>query len=83
MRELPPNGEKMAEKIKKAITFASMLKGTLYANRNVLYDMHPPTGFVHRVDEKNELIMELSPILMNSAVSCVFVYGTPGTGKVV
>ncbi len=44
--------------------------------------MHPPSGeFLHRLEQKNELVMELSPILMNSVVPCVFVYGPPGTGK--
>ncbi|MBT7929720.1 AAA family ATPase, partial [Candidatus Peregrinibacteria bacterium] len=47
----------------------------------VLYSLVPPNGFLHRVEQKNDLIMELSPILMSSAVSCIFVYGNPGTGK--
>ncbi len=72
--------EKIEKKDKK-LTFASMLKGSLYKNRDIIYDVVPPTGFVHRTDERNQLIMELSPILMNSAVSSVFIYGTPGTGK--
>ncbi|MCX8147504.1 MAG: AAA family ATPase, partial [Candidatus Woesearchaeota archaeon] len=46
-----------------------------------LYSLEPPTGFLHRTAQKNELIMELAPILMGSAVNCVFVYGGPGTGK--
>ncbi len=66
---------------KAAMTFASVLKNPIYASREVLYDQTPPNGFVHRVDQKNELVMELAPILMGSAVSCVFVYGNPGTGK--
>jgi len=65
----------------KELTFASMLKSGIYQNRSVLYDLQPPSGFLHRTEEKNELVMELAPILMNSAVSGIFVYGTPGTGK--
>ncbi len=41
----------------------------------------PASGLLHRTEQKNELIMELAPILMNSVVNCVFVYGNPGTGK--
>ncbi len=63
------------------ITFANVLKNPIYNDRDVLYALHPPGGLVHRTEQKNELIMELSPILMNSAVSGIFVYGTPGTGK--
>lgn len=65
----------------RAVTFASVLKNSIYKNRDVLYALIPPTGLLHRTDQKNELIMELAPILMDSAVSGVFVYGTPGTGK--
>ncbi len=67
--------------VKKAVTFASVLRSPIYKNRDVLYALVPPTGLLHRTEQKNELIMELAPILMNSAVSCVFVYGNPGTGK--
>lgn len=66
---------------KKAVTFASVLQNPIYRNRDVLYALVPPTGLLHRTEQKNELIMELAPILMDSAVSCVFVYGNPGTGK--
>jgi cell division control protein 6 len=66
---------------KKAVTFASVLQNPIYKDRDVLYALVPPTGLLHRTEQKNELIMELAPILMNSAVSCVFVYGNPGTGK--
>lgn len=47
----------------------------------MIYALNPPTGLLHRTEQKNELVMELAPILMNSAVSCIFVYGNPGTGK--
>ncbi len=63
------------------MTFSSVLKNPIYRKRDVLYALEPPTGFLHRTGQKNELIMELAPILMGSAVSCVFVYGVPGTGK--
>ncbi|MFC1727989.1 Cdc6/Cdc18 family protein [Nanoarchaeota archaeon] len=63
------------------ITFENVLKNPIYKNRDVLYALHPPEGLLHRTEQKNELIMELAPILMNSAVSGVFVYGNPGTGK--
>jgi archaeal cell division control protein 6 len=66
---------------KKAVTFASVLQNPIYKDRDVLYALVPPTGLLHRTEQKNELIMELAPILMNSAVSCVFIYGNPGTGK--
>lgn len=69
------------EKEAREITFASVLKNPLYQDRDILYSLEPPTGFLHRVEQKNELVMELAPILMGSAVSCVFVYGNPGTGK--
>ncbi len=65
----------------KEMTFASVLKSQIYNKRDVLYALTPPTGFLHRTEQKNELIMELAPILMKSAVSCVFVFGNPGTGK--
>ncbi|MFQ5474748.1 MAG: Cdc6/Cdc18 family protein [Candidatus Nanoarchaeia archaeon] len=71
----------VVEKEPKKITFASILKNPLYKNRNAIYLLVPPGGLVHRLQQKNELIMELAPILMNSAVSCVFLYGNPGTGK--
>ena len=66
---------------KGAVTFASVLQNPIYKNRDLLYVLVPPTGLLHRTEQKNELIMELAPILLNSAVSCVFVYGNPGTGK--
>jgi len=66
---------------KGVVTFASVLQNPIYKNRDLLYVLLPPTGLLHRTEQKNELIMELAPILMNSAVSCVFVYGNPGTGK--
>lgn len=69
------------KKMEKAMTFSSVLKSSIYANRNVLYGLIPPNGFVHRIEEKNELVMELAPILMNSVVNCIFVFGNPGTGK--
>ena len=65
----------------KAVTFASVLANAIYADRNVLYAVQPPTGFLHRVEQKNALVLELAPILLNSAVTGVFVYGNPGTGK--
>ncbi|MBN1544819.1 AAA family ATPase [Candidatus Woesearchaeota archaeon] len=65
----------------KAVTFASVLQNPIYKDRDVLYALVPQTGLLHRTEQKNELVMELAPILMNSAVSCVFVYGNPGTGK--
>ncbi len=71
----------MNEIVKKKVTFASVLKNPIYKNRDELYKLVPTGGLLHRTEEKNELIMELAPILMNSAVSCVFVYGNPGTGK--
>ncbi len=63
------------------ISFESVLKNPIYKNRDLIYALHPPSGLLHRTEQKNELIMELAPILMNSAVSGVFVYGNPGTGK--
>lgn len=65
----------------KELTFAGILKNQIYKDRNTLYDLVPPEGFLHRVEQKNEMIMELAPILMNSAVQGIFVYGPPGTGK--
>lgn len=67
--------------VPNVLTFAKVLKSSIYKNRAVLYDLQPPSGFVHRTEQKNELIVELTPILLNSAVPGIFVYGTPGTGK--
>lgn len=63
------------------LTFANVLKSTIFRDRKILYDLAPPSGFVHRTEQRNELIVELSPILLNSAVPGIFIYGTPGTGK--
>lgn len=68
-------------KMSEELTFASILENQIYKDRDILFALHPPTGFLHRTKQKNELIMELAPILMNSPVACVFVYGNPGTGK--
>jgi archaeal cell division control protein 6 len=67
--------------MKKGLTFAGVIKNKIFKKRDVLYSLVPPNGFLHRVEQRNDLIMELSPILMSSAVSCIFVYGNPGTGK--
>ena len=66
--------------MKEEISFASVLKNPIYKNRDAIYAMNPATGLVHRTEQKNELVMELAPILMNSPVTSVFVYGNPGTG---
>ncbi|HME87488.1 MAG TPA: AAA family ATPase [Candidatus Nanoarchaeia archaeon] len=66
---------------KEEISFESVLRNPVYKDRDMIYALNPPTGLLHRTDQKNELVMELAPILMNSAVSCIFVYGNPGTGK--
>jgi cell division control protein 6 len=71
----------MVEVKKEAVTFSSILSNSIYKDRDVLFNLQPPSGFLHRIDQKNELVMELAPILMNSSVSGVFVYGMPGTGK--
>jgi cell division control protein 6 len=63
------------------ISFESVLKNPIYKNRDLIYALNPPTGLLHRTEQKNELVVELAPILMNSAVSCIFVYENPGTGK--
>lgn len=65
----------------KELTFSSVLENKVYKDRDVLFSLQPPNGFLHRTKQKNELVMELAPILMNSPVACVFVYGNPGTGK--
>lgn len=74
-------GEEGVFDITKKVTFASVLQNPIYKDRDELYALIPKEGLLHRTEQKNELIMELAPILMNSAVSCVFVYGNPGTGK--
>lgn len=63
------------------ITFSSILKNPVYKHRDSLHSLLPPKGLLHRTEQRNDLIMELAPILMNSAVSCIFLYGNPGTGK--
>ncbi|HLC46574.1 MAG TPA: AAA family ATPase [Candidatus Nanoarchaeia archaeon] len=70
-----------AQEPQKEMTFATVLKSQIYKDRNVLYALEPPTGFLHRTAQKNDLIVELAPILMGSAVNCLFVFGNPGTGK--
>ncbi len=65
----------------RELTFSSVLENNIYKNRDVLFALQPPTGFQHRTKQKNELVMELAPVLMNSPVACVLVYGNPGTGK--
>ncbi len=65
----------------KKLTFESVLRKAIYKNRNAIYDLVPPEGLVGRIKERNDLVMELSPILLGSPVSSLFVYGTPGTGK--
>ncbi len=69
------------EEVEKPLTFESVLKNSIYQKREVLYSTIPPTGFLHRVKQKNSLILELSPILMDSSAPAIFVYGPPGTGK--
>ena len=65
----------------KKLTFDNVLRKAIYKNRNALYDLTPAEGLVGRIQERNDLVMELSPILLGSPVSSVFIYGTPGTGK--
>lgn len=67
--------------VMEELTFASILENNVYKDRDVLFALQPPTGFLHRMKQKNELVMELAPVLMNSPVACIFVYGNPGTGK--
>ncbi len=57
------------------------MKKSIYKDRNSLYELVPKEGLVGRINERNDLIMELAPILLSSPVSSIFVYGTPGTGK--
>jgi cell division control protein 6 len=63
------------------LTFANVLKGSIFKKRETLYELVPPGGFVHRTEQRNELVVELSPVLLNSAVKGIFVFGPPGTGK--
>jgi archaeal cell division control protein 6 len=65
----------------RKLTFDKVLKKSIYKDRDALYDLLPKEGLVGRVSERNDLIMELAPILLNSPVASMFVYGTPGTGK--
>lgn len=65
----------------KRLTFESVLKKAIYKDRNAIYDLVPPEGLIGRIKERNDLVMELSPVLLGSPVSSIFVYGTPGTGK--
>jgi len=65
----------------KAMTFAGLMKNNIYKERDVIYALVPPKGIVHRTEQRNSLVVELAPILMNSAAKCIFVYGNPGTGK--
>jgi len=57
---------------KRAVTFASVLQNPIYKNRDALHALVPPTGLLHRTEQKNELIMELAPILMDSAPALSF-----------
>ena len=58
----------------KKLTFESVLKRALYKDRNAIYDLVPPEGLIGRIKERNDMVMELSPILLGSPVSSVFVY---------
>ncbi len=65
----------------RKLTFDKVLKKSIYKDRDALYTLLPKEGLVGRVSERNDLVMELAPILLNSPVASIFVYGTPGTGK--
>ena len=55
----------------KKLTFENLMRKTLYKDRNAIYDLVPLGGLVGRVQERNELVMELAPLLMDSSVASV------------
>ena len=73
--------QNQAENRNGTLSFESVLSSSIYRDREILFAVDPPTGFLHRTRQKNELVMELAPILLRSAVQGIFVYGSPGTGK--
>ena len=64
------------------LTFEMVKKNAIFKDRHVLTELKPPGGkFVHRENQKKELILELAPLLSSQRASNLFVYGVPGTGK--
>jgi cell division control protein 6 len=64
------------------LRFNETAENRLITNQQALFQLKPPSGrFVHREKQHNDLVIQLSPILLNQAASNLFIYGFPGTGK--
>jgi len=64
------------------LEFNETAENRLITNQQVLFQLKPPSGkFIHREKQHNDLVIQLSPILLNQAASNLFIYGFPGTGK--
>ncbi|MBW2998743.1 AAA family ATPase [Candidatus Woesearchaeota archaeon] len=64
-----------------AISFRDLVNKSVFLNRDILFSQKPPGGFIHRDEQKNELILELSKIITIRKPCYLFMYGSPGTGK--
>ncbi|MBW3020509.1 AAA family ATPase [Candidatus Woesearchaeota archaeon] len=64
-----------------AISFRDLVNKSVFLNRDILFSQKPPGGFIHRDEQKNELIIELSKIITIRKPCFLFMYGSPGTGK--
>jgi len=64
------------------LEFADTMENRLLTNQEALFQLKPPSGkFIHREKQHNDLVIQLSPILLNQAASNLFIYGFPGIGK--
>ncbi|MBW2998742.1 AAA family ATPase [Candidatus Woesearchaeota archaeon] len=57
------------------------MKKKVFKDRDELFSLIPKRGTIGRIEEKNNLVMELSPLLLNSSTRGIFIQGPPGTGK--
>jgi len=64
------------------LEFTDAAENRLITNQQALFQLRPPSGrFIHRDKQHNDLVIQLSPILLNQPASNLFIYGYPGTGK--
>ena len=64
------------------LEFKDTTENRLLTNQEALFQLKPPSGrFIHREQQYNDLVIQLSPILLNQAASNLFIYGFPGIGK--
>ncbi|MBW3020508.1 AAA family ATPase [Candidatus Woesearchaeota archaeon] len=63
------------------LSFSDIARKRVFKDRDELFSLIPKKGIIGRIEEKNNLVMELSPLLLNSSTRGIFVQGSPGTGK--